>query len=633
MARRIPEQVIEEIKMKSDIVDIVSSYVSLTQKSRQNLFGLCPFHNEKTPSFSVSPQKQMYYCFGCHKGGDVIHFIMDIEHMSYPEAIRFLAERCGVEVPEVNDDDERYRAEKQQRERLYALNTEAARYFYQALQGKEAEPARAYMMKRGISRPMAISFGLGYAPERWQGLFDHLRKKGFTLAEIEDSGLFKKNARGGYFDLFRGRLIFPIIDVMGRIVAFGGRVLDDSVPKYLNSPETKVYTKGRHLYGLNLAKKTREKRLLVVEGYMDCLSLHQAGIDHAVASLGTALTEQQAALLRKYREEIVLGYDMDGAGRRAALKNVDVLTEKGARAFVLQLPGAKDPDDYIRSHTADQFRILLDEAPNGLDYKFIYAKAQATRDGQLNKMRYQDMAARLLLDIHNPVVRQLYIPRVAEELNVPKESVEMLLQIKRSEEAKKSSGSGRRNLREKQKTSPEASAEESGELTFTPLEAAFLAGLCRDADVFADNKFSFKAAWFKEKALRPLVEKIIRKLDEKELNEQQLLGLINEEEEGRRQALSSQFGALFMREDKGGSQERKANIMRRQILLLRSEYYGRLSRYLSRRLDESEGLSEEEEQELRQRFKVVFQARQTCEESLREMDSVYSFNEDSSDFG
>ena len=634
MSGRIPEQIIEEIKQRSDIVDVVSSYVSLTKKSGQNLFGLCPFHQEKTPSFSVSSLKQMFYCFGCHKGGDVIRFIMDIEHMNYPEAIRFLGERCGVEVPEAGDDDARYREAKEHRERLYALNTEAARYFYRALQQPEAEAARDYMKRRGISRDVAIRFGLGYAPHRWQGLLDHLREKGFSPEEIRDSGLFKENRKGGLYDLFRGRLIFPIIDVMGRIVAFGGRVLDESLPKYLNSPETKIYTKGRHLYGLNLAKRTKEKRLLVVEGYMDCLSLHQAGIDHAVASLGTALTEQQAALLRKYREEIVLGYDMDRAGRQAVLKNSDVLEAKGAKPYVLVLPDTEDPDEYMQKHPADDFRYLLAQAPKGLEYKVIYAKERALQDGHLNKMQYQEEAAELLLGINNPVVRALYIPRVAEELSVPRESVEMLLEMKRSRQG----GSRRKRTSYAAQRTPDKTSERTEEKragkpsAFTPLEAAFLAGVCRDADIFSENNLHFKAAWFKEKALRPLVKELKQKLEDKELNEQSMLDLINQEEDEEiRALLSSQFGALFMQDASSASAEQKARIMRRQILLLRSEYYARLSRYFSRKLDEEP--PEEEAVSLRRRFKAVLRARKACEDSLNEMDNIYHFDEDSRDFG
>lgn len=621
MAKRIPEQIIEEIKAKSDIVDVVSSYVSLTQKSRQNLFGLCPFHHEKTPSFSVSPQKQIYYCFGCHKGGDVIHFVMDIEHLRYPEAVRFLGQRCGIEVPEDGPDDDRYRAEKEKRERLYALNTEAARYFYQCLQTKEASEARAYMQKRGISRQMAISFGLGYAPDRWQGLLDHLRSKRFTEEEIKASGLFKVNRKGGLFDLFRHRLMFPIIDVMGRIVAFGGRVLDDSNPKYLNSPETPIYTKGRHLYGLNLAKKSRENRLLVVEGYMDCLSLHQAGIDHAVASLGTALTEQQAQLLRKYREEIVLGYDMDNAGRQAALRNVDVLEEKGAKAFVLQLPGAKDPDDYIREHSADEFRALLDEAPNGLDYKFIYVKNRATQDGKLNKLRYQEGAAKLLLSIRNPVVRALYIPKVAAELNVPEESVQALLQMRRDE------GAGKKVRRQKYtetKQDPADASENGGDeggrkVSFTEREAVLISLLCRYPEVYKSYKLNVRPEWFEEQSLRPLVGEILRRLAAGELSEQLLLMLINEQGGPSGDLLASQFGQLFMRDEPGKSDEEIAKLMRRHILLLRSDYYNRLSQHFSRLLDK--GPAEQEAADLRRKFKAVLQARQKCELSLRELDS------------
>ncbi|NCC82614.1 MAG: DNA primase [Clostridia bacterium] len=638
MAKRIPDSVIEEIKAKSDIVDIVSSYVTLTRKSQQNLFGLCPFHQEKSPSFSVSPHKQIYYCFGCSKGGDVIHFIMDIEHLRYPEAIRFLGERCGVEVPEAEDGDERYQEDKRRRERLYELNTEAARYFYQSLLEAAGQEARAYMKRRGISRQTAVSFGLGFAPERWQGLLDHIRSKGYSEQEIGDSGLFKKNRKDAWYDLFRNRLIFPIIDVMGRIVAFGGRVMDDSVPKYLNSPENLIYTKGQHLYGLNLAKKTRKDRLLIVEGYMDCISLHQAGFDQSVASLGTALTQQQAALLRKYNEEIVLGYDMDNAGRQATLRNIDTLEEKGAKPFVLILPDAKDPDDYIRKHTPDDFNALLREAPTGLDYKFIHAKQSAQHNDRLDKVKYQELATDLLLDIRNPVVQELYIPKVAAELGVPVESVHMLLTQREQEKARNTRPKNpyRPNTSTSSQTTEQpaavqdsaAKAPEIRGPLLSKVEAAFLIRLTRRPDVYLEHQLRCEAKWFK-KSVRPFVEAILAKAAGGELNERSLMSLVNETDDLIRDEISSQLGALLMREENAETQDQIATIMRRQLLLISIHYYSTMSKLISDRLDSG---ASEEQGDLRKQFIRVRQAMQDTQKELQEMDRAYSFVHEEQDF-
>lgn len=633
MAKRIPEQIIEEIKEKSDIVDIVSSYVTLSKRTGQNLFGLCPFHHEKTPSFSVAPLKQIYHCFGCGKGGDVVNFIMNIEHMNYPEALRFLADRCGVIIPDA-EDDERYKEAKEQRERLYALNTEAARYFYLSLNEKEAADAARYMEQRGISRSTAIKFGLGYAPDRWQGLADHLRRKGYTEEELKASGLFKVNRKGGLYDLFRGRLIFPIIDVMGKIIAFGGRVLDDSMPKYLNSPETPVYTKGRHLYGLNLAKRSRENRLVVVEGYMDCISLHQAGIDNAVASLGTALTEQQASLLRKYREDIILAYDMDRAGRLAALRNIDVMEQAGASPYVLQIPDGKDPDDYMKTHSSEDFKILADDAMKGLDYKFFYAKKEASSNGSLDKTVYQDKAVEILLSIKNPILREMYIARLAEELKVPKHAVSEQVENRVKLDTKKNYGKRQRQTqmrlrnRAEERPRPSESDQDVSETEkrtrapeFTAAEAALIVNLCRYPDVYLREKFSLKPSWFKEKSLRPLAGEIVTALENKNLDEKRLFDLINEQEDLQTDRLSSQFGALFMKQNERVGDARSARIMLRQILYLRAEYYTRLSRYFSSKLDA--GLPEDQEKEFRKRYKAALRAKQKCETSIRKIDEHY----------
>lgn len=420
----IPQSAIEEVKARNDIMDVVSSYVNLGKRSGQNVFGLCPFHREKTPSFSVASGKGIYYCFGCHKGGDVIGFIMEIEKLSYVEAIRYLAERVGYDLPEDNDPQQRERELK--RKRLYELNTEAARFYYMSLQGPDGTACRSYLEDRGMSLKIQRQFGLGFAPDDWQGLEEHLLKQNFSADELDRSGLFKENKYGGRYDLFRGRLIFPIIDTLGRIIAFGGRVLDDSMPKYINSPETEIYTKGRHLFGLNLAKKTKADQLVIVEGYMDALALHQAGLDQTVAILGTALTPAQAQLLRKYKENMILALDSDAAGRTATLRSLEILREKGAKASVLMMPDAKDPDLFIRQNGPERFRALLKSSASEIDYRLHLARESARAEsGVLDPLSFQEQAVLVLAQIDNSIVQELYLSRVAEEIGTTLDSVRL----------------------------------------------------------------------------------------------------------------------------------------------------------------------------------------------------------------
>jgi DNA primase len=413
--------VIDEIKARSELVGVVEQYVRLDKRSGSNYFGLCPFHSEDTPSFSVSPSKQIYYCFGCHKGGDVVHFIMDIEKCSYPQAVRLLAERSGVAIPE--SDDEEYRQRSELNKQLMAINLEAARYFYHTLNGDAGSICRQYMQRRGLQISTARKFGLGYAGDAWDGLYQHLLGKGFSEDLFLRSGLLKKGKNGQLYDLFRSRLMFPIMDVMGRVVAFGGRVLDDSQPKYINSPETPVYTKGRHLFALNLAKSSHEKHLVMVEGYMDAIALYQAGVDCAVASLGTALTENQAQLLRKYTESVIIAYDADAAGQAAALRSLDILGAKGIKVTVLQVPDGKDPDDYIRKNGPERFHALLEKALPLIDFKLLAARRANTTDNQLDLLGYQDAACQILAREDNAIVRELYAVKLAEELNATADTV------------------------------------------------------------------------------------------------------------------------------------------------------------------------------------------------------------------
>lgn len=625
---RIPEQTIEEIKRRNDILDVVSSYVRFTKRSGQNHFGLCPFHEEKTPSFSVSQDKQMFYCFGCHKGGDVISFIMGIEHMTYPEAVRFLAEKAGVDIPEDTQEDPQYLAMREKRKKLIEINTEAARYFYMALQSPLGKEAKLYLKKRGISPKTQTVFGLGYAPDRWQGLYNHLLKKGFAARDINESGLFRQNKKGGWFDLFRDRLVFPIIDVMGNIIAFGARVLGDGMPKYLNSPETTLYTKGKHLYGLNLAKRSRDDRLIIVEGYMDCIALHQAGFDQAVASLGTALTPDQAGLIRKYREEVVLAYDNDRAGRMATLRNIDVLKDKNVGSFILMLDQGKDPDEYIHRFGKDQFELYLNRAMPEQDYKFYHAKEEATVDGHLDKLLYQDLAGQELLKINNPVVRQLYIPRVAEVLGVPDESVSLLLEMKEEQgdlpEKKRSAMRDRREPLPRPKAADQTQAENAAEdkkiERLSAHEASFLVRLARRPDLYKEGQVQVEASWFSDKEARALVKEILELADEEALNENVLIDKLNSLDPSVRQSLAEPLNRALFEEDNVLNDKDLVPMMQMQSLTLEEAYYSRLSRYFTYLLDHPK--PGQDNHEVRQKFMDVRQKREAVVQAIKEKEQL-----------
>ncbi len=422
IARWIPQPVIDDVKAHNELVALVGQYVRLEKKSGSNLFGLCPFHDEKTPSFSVSASKQIFYCFGCHKGGDAIRFIMEIEKMSYPDAIRHLADRAGIRLPQ--PDDAAWQARETERKRLQTLYLEAARFFYHNLNAPQGAAMRRYLAQRQLQPATITRFGLGYAPEGWDGLLKHLNSLGFTdQAELLRSGLFKRSKHGTLYDLFRDRLMFPVFDALGRLIAFGGRVIDDAIPKYINSPETPLYQKGRHCYGLNLAKSSKAKALLVAEGYLDVLMLHQAGFKQAVAALGTALTEQQARLLRQYTDQVVIAYDADAAGQAAALRSLDLLAQKDLTVRVLQLPDGEDPDSFLKAHGPERFQALIDRALPLLDYKLFRARQASSQAGELDPVAYQDAACDLLAQEPNAIVRELYAKNLADQLQTTAEAV------------------------------------------------------------------------------------------------------------------------------------------------------------------------------------------------------------------
>ena len=358
-----PPSFIDELIARNPIEDVVGQYVTL-KRSGANMFGLCPFHGEKTASFSVAPDKGIYYCFGCHKGGGAINFMMELEGLSYPDAVRALAKRAGLEVPE----DEQYQSRYRQQERLWALHKEAARFFHSQLYAPVGAAALQYALGRGMNKYILTTFGVGYAPDSWDSLVKAMSAKGYTKQELIDSGLVTVSQKNGnLFDRFRDRLMFPIIDTRGNVIAFGGRTVkkDADTAKYLNSPETLIFNKRKNLFGLNLAKKTKQNYLILVEGNIDVVALHQYGFDNAIASLGTSLTEEQAVLMSRYTENVVLIYDGDEAGQRATRRAIPMLEKAGIGVKVLQLKDAKDPDEYLKKFGADKFKLLLEGSHRG----------------------------------------------------------------------------------------------------------------------------------------------------------------------------------------------------------------------------------------------------------------------------
>ena len=428
-----PQQFLDELASRNDIVDVVSSYVSLQRKG-SNYFGLCPFHNEKTGSFSVSPDKQIYHCFGCKHGGGVINFIMEIENLSFPDAVRFLAKRAGMEVPDDGEDKEAAR----RRQRILALNRDAARWFYQNLSRPEGAAVAAYLDKRKITRKTAMNFGLGASLDSWDSLLTAMLQAGYTKTELLAAGLVVQNQKGRLYDKFRNRLMFPVIDVRGDVVAFCGRVLDKSDPKYVNTQETAVYSKRRNLYGINLAKKTKRPNFILCEGNIDVITLHQAGFDNAVASMGTALTVEQTRLLSRYTKELVLCYDNDTAGQMATEKAIALLEDSEFTVRVLQLPrrlvdgvySKQDVDDFIKLHGPAAFEALLNGSENQMDFRMEAVAAKYDLAEGEAKISYAEEVSRLIASLPSAVEREVYAGRAAEKAGISREA--MLLEVKRA---------------------------------------------------------------------------------------------------------------------------------------------------------------------------------------------------------
>ena len=488
-----PENFIQELTERSDIVDVVGSYVSLGKRSGANLFGLCPFHNERTPSFAVNPAGQFYHCFGCGKGGGVINFIMEIENLSYPDAVAFLAKRAGMQMPEDSSD-----RDAKKRARLLAANRDAARWFYEQLVTPEGKRCTDYMTGRRISPAVAKRFGLGFAPQRSGAFLDAMRQKGYSDWELSDADLIRRGDHG-FYSTFRDRLMFPIIDVRGNVIGFSGRTLGDAGAKYLNSKDTLVFNKGRNLFALNLAKKSKAGYIILSEGNIDIVALHQAGFDSAVASLGTSLTPEQARLISRYTNEVIIAYDNDGAGIKASQRAIGILERLDLKVRVLRMTGAKDPDEYIKTRGADAFRNLLEGSEDQVDYRLgsVTAKYDLSQDDQ--KVAFLKEASALLATLPGAVEREVYAIRVAGQAGVGQDAVIREVERRRKQLLQRASRTEEQELnrpermaqpadRELRYRNPVSAAAEEGVIRLLYLEPSLVQeGGLPDAAVFSSE--------------------------------------------------------------------------------------------------------------------------------------------------
>ena len=582
----IPENVIEEIIARNDIAAVVGQYVRFSKTSGQNLFGLCPFHSEDTPSFSVSTTKQIYYCFGCHKGGNVIHFMMEVEKCGYLDAIKMLAERAQIRLPE--PEDESYRKEAQLRDKVRESLVEAARYFYQNLMSPRGKTAKDYLSNRKISGATAKAFGLGYSPDDWGGLYRHLRAKGYTDEILSQCGLFTKGKKGELLDLFRGRLMFPIFDVLGKVIAFGGRILGDGNPKYINSPETVIYSKQRNLYGLNFAKASKEKKMIIVEGYMDVISMHQAGVINTVASLGTALTERQLDLISRYTEEVVLFYDSDAAGQAAILRGLQMLLQRGKRhttaptkISVAMVPDGKDPDEYIREHGAESFRKIVSEALSVMEYLMLVAKKQSMVNGRFDARTYQNLACKYLSWEPNEVLRERSAGEAARILGVSVKSVlseTERVTVETNEQEKKEST---RQLERQVSVLPQRNEGESANLQEVVL-LCLLAGLGGSYHKLEDKPIPTD---FSAGTMREIAAEAIRLLGESKLDSISLLNLGEDRTINQRPAREV-LSELLMRTQNVSDDRKRMQHVLDYIYRLRISVYTVKKNELARLLDE-----------------------------------------------
>ncbi len=525
MAVYYSPEIIEEVLSRNDIVTVVSEYVKLERKG-SNYWGLCPFHGEKTPSFSVTPSKQIFYCFGCHKGGNAIHFVSNIENISYYDAIRTLAERVGMQLPEGNNDAEVQKAMR--KKKIIEANTDAARFFRENL--FKTPVAMNYFTNRGLTEQTIKKFGLGYALPDWDAMYRHLKEKGYADDVLLESGLCIKTQKGTLIDKFRDRVMFPVFDVMGKVIAFTGRLLSKEAKeqKYVNTPETIAYHKGRQLYAMNFAKKLQGKQIILVEGNMDVISLHQAGITNVVASMGTALTDNQCRLLKKHCEEVVVSYDADGAGQKATMRGLDILSKVGCRVKVISVPDGKDPDDYVRMNGPDQFMALVRNAMSLVEYKAFYYTKQLDVGTLEGKVMFLDKLSQVLAEVDNMVEREMYLKRFAKQYEVSEEA----LAHEVAKKTKQDNGQQTRaNYIQMQAAKQEQDLALSAEMEkIRELERTLLALICVDNHLYARVRQKLSPEWFAVEETKLLAGKIFPMLEEgTEVQTEMLLEFVPEE--------------------------------------------------------------------------------------------------------
>ena len=497
-----PEELIEEVRLRNDIVDVISSYLKLERKGK-TYFGLCPFHSEKTPSFSVEPAKQFFYCFGCNKGGSVIQFIMDIEHLEFTDALKLLADRAGIVLPEPEDPGEREKSRR--RKEILEINKKAARYFFSLLTGNQGVLARNYLKKRGLTEKTVRKFGLGVSPGGRDELTRYLMAEGADGGLLVDSGLSIRSENGTLTDRFRNRLMFPIFNIRGDIIGFGGRVLDDSLPKYMNSPETLIYNKSRELYGLNYARKSKSSKLLIVEGYMDVISLHQAGIDFAVASLGTALTQSQAWILKKYADEVIICYDSDADGQNATVRGLEILEKVGCRTKVLLMPEGKDPDEYIRNNGPEKFKNLIDGALSLLDYKIRVKKNMYNQNTVEDRLELLNSIADILAEHDNSIERELYAQDYARQYGISLESLQ--------DEIRKRMNKNHRSEGPRKINSPASSDLPRVDNRYGELEYMLIIMLCMENRLYSTVAKKYGIESFKDEGAKEVAKRLFAKLE------------------------------------------------------------------------------------------------------------------------
>ncbi len=492
MAVRYSEELISEVIAANDIVDVISSYVKLS-RSGSSYKGICPFHSEKTPSFHISGDKQLYHCFGCGASGTVLQFIMNIESLDFVEALKYLADRAKIALPE-EEGESRQTYEKKQI--LYKLNASAARFFYKNLVSETGREAQDYFVSRALDPKTVTSFGLGFAPPAFDSLTRHLTGEGFEIDDIISVGLARKSEKNGkVYDFFRNRIMFPIIDVRGNVIAFGGRVMDDSLPKYLNSPDTPVFNKSRTLFALNFAKKCCRERMILCEGYMDVIALHRAGFANAVAALGTAFTIQHAKILSRYTNEIILCYDSDGAGQKATAAAMKILAENNMRVRVLKIPGAKDPDEFIKKNGAVAFGKLLEDSQNSVLYKIETLKKQYDTDNVDQRIELISKMAEVFAEIESPIEREVLVKDAASETGVSADSIFAQINMLKSNKNKQ-------QTREAVKTAVKPKKREDIRLRDECMLAELMLG---DSRVYELLKNDVKKEFFESEACREFI--------------------------------------------------------------------------------------------------------------------------------